>query len=166
MGGANWLGVSPRVSVKYFVTPQLAITAAGGRYTQWMRAMRNEDLPLRVFDLWLGSDKTIPVSTSDQVVLGAERWLSGSRFFRVEAYGKTYDNLSEPASTVDPRIRPSLLRYYDGRSYGVDVYLRQLERNGFSGWIAYSYGVTTRERDDVAYWPAHDRRHNANVVAA
>jgi len=166
VGGANWFGVSPRVSVKYFVTPQLAITAAGGRYTQWMRAMRNEDLPLRVFDLWLGSDKTIPVSTSDQVVLGAERWLSGSRFFRVEAYGKTYDNLSEPASTVDPRIRPSLLRYYDGRSYGVDVYLRQLERNGFSGWIAYSYGVTTRERDDVAYWPAHDRRHNANVVAA
>jgi hypothetical protein len=165
IAGARWLGISPRVSVKYFVSPQLAITAAGGRYTQWMRAMRNEDLPLRVFDLWLGSDETIPVSTSNQVVLGAERWLSGSRFLRVEGYGKTYDGLSEPASTVDPRIRPSLLRYYDGRSYGVDVYLRQLERNGFSGWVAYSYGVTTRERDGAAYWPAHDRRHNANVVA-
>ena len=165
VSGANWLGVSPRVSVKYFVTPQLAITAGGGRYAQWMRAMRNEDLPLRLFDLWLGSDKTIPVSTSNQVVLGAERWLSGSRFLRVEGYGKTYDRLSEPASTVDPRIRPSLLRYYDGRSYGVDVYLRQLERNGFSGWIAYSYGVTTREREGVSYWPAHDRRHNANIVA-
>jgi hypothetical protein len=130
-----------------------------------MRAMRNEDLPLRVFDLWLGSDKIIPVSTSNQLVLGAERWLSGSRFLRVEGYGKTYDGLSEPASTVDPRIRPSLLRYYDGRSYGVDVYLRQLERNGFSGWIAYSYGVTTRQRGNQAYWPAHDRRHNANIVA-
>jgi hypothetical protein len=166
VAGANWLGISPRVSVKYFVTPQLAITAAGGRYAQWMRAMRNEDLPLRVFDLWLGSDRTIPVSTSNQLVLGAERWLSGSRFFRVEGYGKTYDRLSEPASTIDPRIRPSLLRYYDGRSYGVDVYLRQLERNGFSGWIAYSYGVTTRERDGTSYWPAHDRRHNANIVTA
>jgi hypothetical protein len=166
VAGANWLGVSPRVSVKYFVTPQLAITAAGGRYAQWMRAMRNEDLPLRVFDLWLGSDKTIPVSTSNQVSLGAERWLSGSRFFRVEGYGKTYDRLSEPASTIDPRIRPSLLRYYDGRSYGVDVYLRQLERNGVSGWIAYSYGVTTRERGGTSYWPAHDRRHNANIVTA
>jgi hypothetical protein len=164
--GANWLGISPRVSVKYFVTPQVAITAAGGRYAQWMRAMRNEDLPLRVFDLWLGSDETIPVSTSNQLSLGAERWLSGSRFIRVEGYGKTYDRLSEPASTVDPRIRPSLLRYYDGRSYGVDVYLRQLERNGFSGWVAYSYGVTTRERDGTSYWPAHDRRHNANIVTA
>jgi hypothetical protein len=47
----------------------------------------------------------------------------------------------------------------------VDFYLRQLDHDGFSGWIAYSYGVTTRERDGVSYWPAHDRRHNANVVA-
>ena len=166
VSGANWLGVSPRLSVKYFISPTLAVTAAGGRYTQWMRAMRNEDLPLRVFDLWLASEKNIPVSTSNHFVLGAERWLSDRRFLRVEGYGKTYDRLSEPASSVDPRIRPSLLRYYDGRSYGLDVYLRQLERNGFSGWIAYSYGVTTRERNGLSYWPAHDRRHNANVVAS
>ena len=165
VSGADWLGVSPRVSVKYFVSPRVALTVAGGRYTQWMRAMRNEDLPLRVFDLWLGSDETIPVSTSNHLVLGAEKWLSDTRFLRVEGYGKTYDNLAEPASTVDPRIRPSLLRYYSGRSYGLDVYLRQLERNGFSGWIAYSYGVTTRERDGQSYWPGHDRRHNANIVA-
>jgi hypothetical protein len=165
VSGANWSGVSPRLSVKYFVSPKLAISFAGGRYTQWMRAMRNEDLPLRVFDLWLGSDRTIPVSTSNHLVLGAEKWLSDTRFLRVEGYGKTYDKLSEPTSTVDPRIRPSLLRYYDGRSYGFDVYLRQLERNGFSGWIAYTYGVTTRERNGVSYWPAHDRRHNANIVA-
>ena len=166
VSGANWVGISPRLSVKYFVTPTLAITAAGGRYTQWMRAMRNEDLPLRIFDLWLASEKNIPVSTSNHLVLGAERWLSDRRFLRIEGYGKTYDNLSEPASSVDPRIRPSLLRYYDGRSYGLDVYLRQLERNGFSGWIAYSYGVTTRERNGASYWPAHDRRHNANIVTA
>ncbi|HUQ82922.1 MAG TPA: carboxypeptidase regulatory-like domain-containing protein [Gemmatimonadaceae bacterium] len=165
VSGADWLGISPRLSLKYFASPTLAFTAAAGRYTQWMRAMRNEDLPLRVFDLWLGADETIPVSTSNHLVLGAEKWLSDTRFLRVEGYGKTYDKLSEPASTVDPRIRPSLLRYYDGRSYGLDVYLRQLERNGFSGWIAYSYGVTTRERNGRSYWPAHDRRHNANVVA-
>lgn len=165
VSGANWLGVSPRVSVKFFATPRLAFTAGGGRYSQWMRAMRNEDLPIRVFDLWMGSDKSIPVSTSTQFGVGAERWLSDTRFLRIEGYSKTYDRLAEPASTVDPRIRPSLLRYYDGRSYGVDFYLRQLDRNGFSGWIAYSYGVTERERDGASYWPAHDRRHNANVVA-
>jgi hypothetical protein len=166
VGGAHWMGVSPRASAKLFVTPTLALMASGGRYTQWMRAMRNEDLPLRVFDLWVGSDTNIPVSTSDQLVVGAERWWSHDRFVRIEGYGKTYHDLAEPASSVDPRIRPSLLRYYHGRSYGLDVYLRQLERNGFGGWIAYSYGVTTRERDGLTYWPAHDRRHNANIVLA
>ena len=165
VSGADWLGISPRLSAKYFVTPTLAITAAGGHYAQWMRAVRNEDLPLRVFDLWLASDENVPVSTSTHLVLGVERWFSDTRFLRVEGYGKTYDRLAEPASTVDPRIRPSLLRFYDGRSYGLDVYLRQLERNGVSGWIAYSYGVTTRERQGQSYWPGHDRRHNLNVVA-
>jgi hypothetical protein len=165
VSGTQWLGISPRLSVKYFATPTLAFSAAGGRYAQWMRAMRNEDLPLRVFDLWVASDEGVPVSTSNHLILGAEKWLSDTRFLRVEGYGKTYSDLAEPASTVDPRIRPSLLRFYDGRSYGVDFYLRQLERRGFSGWIAYSYGVTTRERNGLSYWPAHDRRHNANVVA-
>ena len=164
ISGANWSGISPRVSAKYFVTPTLALTAAGGRYAQWMRAVRNEDLPLRVFDLWLASDADVPVSTATHLVLGVERWLSDVRFVRVEGYAKTYDRLAEPASTVDPRVRPSLLRFYDGRSYGLDVYLRQLERNGVSGWVAYSYGVTTRERNGASYWPGHDRRHNANVV--
>ena len=165
VAGADWLGLAPRVSAKYFVTPRLAVTAAAGRYSQWMRAMRNEDLPLRVFDLWMASDSSIPVSTSTQLGLGAERWVSNDRFVRVEAYAKTYDGLAEPASTVDPRIRSTLLRYYDGQSYGVDFYLRQLAHNGFSGWIAYSYGVTKREREGISYWPAHDRRHNANIVA-
>ena len=164
VSGANWLGISPRVSAKFFATPTLAITAAGGRYAQWMRAVRNEDLPLRVFDLWLASDENVPVSTSTHLILGMERWFSDTRFLRIEGYGKTYEHLAEPASTVDPRIRPSLLRLYDGRSYGVDVYLRQVERNGVSGWIAYGYGVTTRERQGQAYWPGHDRRHNLNVV--
>ena len=164
VSGADWLGISPRISAKYFLTPRLAISAAGGRYAQWMRAVRNEDLPLRLYDLWIASDENVPVSTSTHLVLGAERWFSDTRFLRVEGYGKTYDRLAEPASTVDPRIRPSLLRYFEGRSYGIDVYLRQLERNGVGGWIAYSYGVSGRERGGRSYFPAHDRRHNANIV--
>jgi putative intracellular protease/amidase len=40
VSGADWLGVSPRLSAKYFVTPRPR--SAAGRYSQWMRAMRNE----------------------------------------------------------------------------------------------------------------------------
>jgi hypothetical protein len=164
VAGAGWTGISPRVSVKYFLSHDLAMTAAIGRYAQWMRAMRNEDLPIRVFDLWVASDSTVPVSTATHAVLGLERWFGSSRFVRVEAYDKRFTGLAEPASTIDPRIRPSLLRYFDGRSYGVDFIARQMERGAWSGWVSYGYGLSWRERDDVRYFPAQDRRHNANVV--
>ena len=164
--GARWLGLSPRLSAKYFLTEDFALTVAAGRYAQWLHAVRNEDLPLRLFDLWLASDRRVPVSTATHLVAGAERWLGRDRFVRVEAYGKHYDGLAEPPFTIDPRVRPDQLRYFGGRSYGVDVFLRQLESGSVGGWITYGYSVSTRERNGGGgrYWPAQDRRHNANVV--
>jgi hypothetical protein len=57
--------------------------------------------------------------------------------------------------------------------------MRRLEGGPFSGWVAYGYGVGTRERDDDLggpagvlseqagpYWPAQDRRHNLNAVGS
>ena len=82
--------------------------------------------------------------------------------------GPTTSWLSRRARSI-ARIRPTLLRYYDGRSYGVDFYLRQLEHNGFSGWVAYSYGVTTRERNDISVLagtrPASQRERRRDVRA-
>ena len=53
-----------------------------------------------------------------------------------------------------------------GRSYGVDVLLRQLESERLGGWIAYSYGVSSRERVGERFFPAQDRRHTLNAVAS
>jgi len=46
------------------------------------------------------------------------------------------------------------------------VLLRQLERGPLSGWVAYTYGVSSRQRGALTYFPAQDRRHNVNVVAS
>lgn len=164
VGGAGWQRLSPRVMARYFISPDFALTATAGRFAQWTHAVRNEDLPLRLFDLWMVSGRDIPVSTSSHLILGAERWISSSRFVRIEAYGKRFASLSEPSSTIDPRVRPSLLRTFNGTSYGIDAMVRQLERGPFSGWFSYGYALSYRERDGVRYFAAHDRRHNANVV--
>jgi hypothetical protein len=34
-GDADWTGISPRVALKYFLSPDVAVTAAGGQYAQW-----------------------------------------------------------------------------------------------------------------------------------
>ncbi|MFN8583329.1 MAG: TonB-dependent receptor [Gemmatimonadaceae bacterium] len=160
----GWAGVSPRLSARLFLSPDFALTAAAGRYRQWVRAIRNEDLPIRLFDLWVTSDSGVPVSSSTHLVLGVEHWLGASRFVRIEGYGKQFDRLLEQSSTIDPRIRPALLRQFGGTSYGIDVYARQLERAGVSGWLAYSYGVSRRSFEGMTYFPAHDRRHNATLA--
>ena len=162
--GRRWSGVEPRVSVKYFITPDLAITAAAGEYAQWLHSLNREDIPVRIFDFWIVSDQYVPVSTARHYVLGMEHWLGPLRFARVESWVKQYDHLLEQNTADDPAVRGDEFLESRGASYGFDVLLRQLDIGPFGGWLAYTYGVSTRERNGVAYWPGHDRRHNLNVV--
>jgi len=162
---AAWSGLSPRLSLRYWLTKDLALSAAGGRYAQWLHAVRNEDLPLRVFDVWLTSDRLVPVSRATHLVGGVERWMGDHHVVRVEGYTKRYRDLPEPKSVVDPRIRKESIRLFEGTSYGADVFVRRLEGRGpFSGWLSYSYALSSRERLGQRYAPGQDRRHNANLV--
>jgi hypothetical protein len=166
VGSAMWQGLSPRLALKYTPSANLALTLAGGRYAQWVHAVRNEDLPIRIVDVWLGSDQRIPVSRATEIVGGAELWVTHDDFVRVESYLKKFAELTEPSSSIDPRLRPSALRQFDGRSYGVDVFIKHVATQRMSGWLSYSYGVSVRSRGGERYFPAHDRRHDANVVVS
>jgi hypothetical protein len=168
VSGTGWSGLSPRASVRYFLTPDLALTAAGGRYAQWLHALRNEDTPVRVFDFWVASDEAAPVATATHAVLGAERWWGDRRFIRVEGYGKRYANVLQPDETDDPGVRGDEFVPIQGHSYGVDVLLRQVDGPRFGGWLAYGYSVSAREPvvGGATFWPAQDRRHNLNLVAS
>ena len=162
--GAGWMGASPRLSAKLFVTPDLAITAGASRHTQLLHAVRNEDLPIKLFDLWITSTDRVPPSRSTHLVGGVERWWGERHLVRIEAWRKSFRDLPEPPTTIDPRIRIDDLRLFDGRSYGVDVFLRRFEHGRVGGWLSYGYAVNARTRDGSTYAPAHDRRHNANLV--
>lgn len=162
--GRRWSGVEPRASVKYFITPDLAITAAAGEYAQWLHSLNREDIPVRIFDFWIMSDQYVPVSTARHYVLGMEHWLGPLRFARVESWVKQYDHLLEQNTADDPAVRGDEFLESSGTSYGFDLLLRQLDVGPFGGWLAYTYGVSSRERNGSAYWPGHDRRHNLNVV--
>jgi hypothetical protein len=164
--GTDWSGVSPRLSIKWFATQDLAFTLAGGRTTQWTPALRNEQAPVRIFDFWLTSDRDTPVAEAWQTIGGVERWFGGNRFMRVEAYHKAYGRLPSSNLFNDPAVRGDEFIITTGESYGLDVLLRQLERGRLSGWLAYSYGVSTRDGLDGRFAPVQDRRHNLNVVSS
>jgi hypothetical protein len=164
--GTDWIGLSPRLSLKWFANEDLAFTLAGGRTTQWTPALRNEQAPVRIFDFWLTSDRDTPVAEAWQTIGGVERWFGSNRFVRVEAYHKAYGRLPSSNLFNDPAVRGDEFIITTGESYGVDVLLRQLERGRVSGWLAYSYGVSTRDGPDGRFAPVQDRRHNLNVVSS
>jgi hypothetical protein len=161
-----WAALSPRLSAKFFVTPDFALTGAVGRFAQWTHSLAREDIPVRLFDFWLASDSGIPVSSAWHYIGGAERWFGTSRLARVEGFYKKYGTLLESNPQEDPATRGDEFFPVQGNSYGVDVLLRQFETPGrkFSGWISYTYAVAARIQDTLRYFPGHDRRHDVNLV--
>lgn len=164
---AHWTGTSPRASLKYLVGDNVAITAAAGRYAQWMHSLGREEEPVQPLQFWVASDSTMPVSRSRDVTLGLERWITPRRLLDVEAFHKRYDDVLVPNPLNDPGVRGDEFMTTRGTSYGFDVLLRQLEGGPYSGWIAYTYMRNQRIRDDgTRYAPPQDRRHNLNVVGS
>ena len=162
-GGRDWSALSPRLAVKYFVTPSVALTAGAGRVSQTMHSLAG-DGPLRFFDVWLASDEYIPVETAWHYVLGAERRVEHSSV-RVEGYVKKYDRVFDANISDDPSRRGDEFLSATGLAYGVDLLARWQPQRGPSGWVAYSYGVASHERDGARWAPGNDRRHDLNVVA-
>jgi hypothetical protein len=161
---SRWHSVSPRLSSKYFVTKDVAVTAAVGRYSQWLHSLAREDIPVRLFDFWTASDSTVDVARATHYVLGAEAWFGTHRFVRLESYVKQYGRLLDPNPYDDPDVHGDEYIALTGRSYGADLLLRQLERGRWSGWIAYTYTFSMRSSDTATYYPGQDRRNNVNVI--
>ena len=163
---AGETSVLPRASAKFFLRPDLALSAAAGRAGQAVHSLRREDTPVNLFDYWMASDRHVPVSYADHLVAGAERWFGSVRLARIEAFHKRYRGLVEADPADDPIVRGDEFRDARGRSYGIDVLVRQLESERLGGWIAYTWTVASRAVGDTAFWAAQDRRHNLNVVAS
>ena len=164
--GAEWSSLSPRLASKYFLTPNVALTAAVGRYSQWLHSLAREDIPVRLFDFYTASDTATPVSRASHFVVGTEAWIGSRRFVRIESYLKQYGRLVEPYLYEDPNVHGDEHVRVSGRSYGIDVLARQLEAGAWSGWIAYTYTFSMRTDSAVTYYPGQDRRNNVNILVS
>ena len=155
----------PRVSAKYFLSPDLALTAGMGTFAQSAHSLSREDVPIRALDFWVGSSAATPVSRAQHYVVGVERWLSPARALRVELFLKRYPSLVEQNPTSDPNVRGDEFLAVYGRSFGGDLMLRQFASKRFNGWLAYSFAKSTRfDANNAPFSPGQDRRHEMNFV--
>ncbi len=153
----------PRLSLKYFLTRDVALIAGAGRYSQWMQSLGREEDLVQPFQFWMTS--ALAPSVSRDLVAGIESWLNPSRVLHVEAFHKNYERLLVPNADQTFDVQGDEFVPVHGTSYGADVLLRQLDGGSFSGWLAYSYAISTRvTADGEHYFPSQDRRHNLNIV--
>ncbi len=162
-GGADFAAVSPRVGLKAFLTGDLAVIASAGRYYQAIHSIRDHEVPVTMFDFWIGADTVAPVARADHLVAGFERWFGTEVSLSVEAYGKWYDDLLLRNHRDDPRVVGDEFVRATGYAWGSDVLLRKYGGT-IRGWIAYGLAKTIRRAEGQEFPPAHDRRHTVDIV--
>ena len=161
--GADFRALSPRISIKTFLSHDLALIGSAGRYYQAIHSLRDEDIPFAVFDFWIGADDVTPVSRADHLVLGFEKWIGNEYSVSVEGYRKDFKDLVVRRVGEDFRVRGDEFVSTDGDAWGVDVLARKYQ-GSVRGWIAYGFTRAERRAAGEVFPPAHDRRHSFNIV--
>jgi hypothetical protein len=156
--------LSPRLTAKWFLTPTTAVTASAGRYHQVIHSIRDQELPVTIYEFWIGADRFVPIGRADHLVLGVERWLGDDWQITLEGYRKNYGGLVTPNSAQDLAVFGDEFIPTDGWAWGGDFLLRK-HAGALRGWLGYGFTkAERRQAGGAAYPPGHDRRHTLNLV--
>jgi hypothetical protein len=168
--------MEPRLGLKYNLTENIRVKAAGGRYSQNLLSTTNERDVVNLFVGFLsGPDESIyqknsttaftadKLQKSTHAVGGLEIDLADNIDLNVEAYYKDFDQL---IALNRFKTAPTDKNYFveSGYAKGVDLSLKYEGRRSYL-WLAYSLGKVTRDDGKQVYPPVFDRRHNLNVVS-
>ncbi len=169
----------PRLSGKWFVQSNLAVTAAWGRYFQYLLTANSSDENLRIIDLWLPAPPDHPAPVSEHLIVGLEYLTNTNTLFKMEVYRKTFDNLtylkqsylfflapvvsvllpSDSLSGIMSRFLPAA-----AKAHGLELLVKK-NAGKVKGWLGYTLAQTlwkTGEQD--WYPPKYDRTHTLNLV--
>ena len=150
----------------------VAIKLAGGRYTQFLHSLRDEELPLGL-DIWVLAGERAPHTVSDQIQLGLEGYRGVDWFWSVEGYLRSFDGVVTFNPADNPNDDLDDILTGEGFSYGADLMIRK-ETGEVKGWIAVSYLKAVRTfpdalsplqpRPEVRFPPIFDRRIDLDFV--
>lgn len=153
----------------------LEFSLATGRYVQMYEAINDERDAANVFYVYKPIDTEDPLPVALHGILGYRQQINPTFGLSIETYVKSQKNIPvaqwtrEPANTLETGLVESF-------TYGADI---QAEMNLRKLYVSASYGLSkvTYEApskelvawiDDpiFSYNPAHDRRHQLNVIAS
>jgi hypothetical protein len=169
VANAPTVGLAPRVTARYAVSPSFAASAAYARTYQYTQALAPAGPAvgpdLHVSDVWLMANDTLPALRSDLITLGAEAWLGAGWLGGATVYGRRTTGIAvadpRPGSLSPPR---PLFVPATGRAAGFELTARRL-MGRVTGSIAYSEGIAVLEAAGWTYPSSADRRRVLDVTA-
>ena len=173
--GAGVTTLSPRFAVKRFIRDRsAAIRLAGGRYSQFLHSLRDEEFPIGI-DVWVLAGERAPRVLSDQLQMGVESFFGDDDewFTSLEGYYRTFDGVITMNAAEDPNDDLDDLLAGDGWAYGVDLFVKR-DLGLTTGWVSISFLKTERTFPDtrsgyspfpdLTYPPIFDRRLDVDLV--
>lgn len=171
----NDISPEPRLGLKYNITDNFRLKAAGGWYSQNLLATVNERDVVNLFVGFLsGPEETVykPGSTTERIdhrlqksvhgVAGFEVDVTNNIDLNVEGYYKDFTQLLALNRFKTLPQEPNYITE-TGKAYGID-FSGKWEARRFYVWGAYSFAFVTRFDGQQEYPPIFDRRHNMNIV--
>lgn len=152
--------VEPRLGLKYNVSNDFRIKAAGGIYTQnLMSSVSERD----IVNLFVGFITSPDLIYSKHAVAGFEFDLSNQIDLNVETYYKDFTSLYT-LNRNKRVVAESDFSKEKGNAYGIDFLLKATFVN-WNFWAGYSLGFVNRDDGKQVFPALFDRRHNVNLVA-
>ena len=160
------IGIDPRISARYILTPAITLKASFGIYHQYLKLATNDLIP--IFDVWLPTDTSQPPEKAYQYVLGISTVPFENYTFEVEGYYKQMDHLVEMRPNVmSGSTLNDIFFVGNGNAYGVEFFL-QKQVGRITGWLGYTLAWTWRTFPDInngqPFPPTYDRRNDFDLV--
>ena len=167
----HFLGLAPRLNVRYLASEQQSLKFSYSRTYQYQQQLRNSVSGFNAFYIWLPSGPNVPEQFSDQISLGYFQQIKNSPYeFSLETYYKKLYNqvdYTDHARLIQNPYIEGELRVGDGQAYGIEFMLKKSEGR-LKGWLSYTYSRTFRtipEVNDGRRYPAFfDQPHNINLL--
>lgn len=166
--------LEPRASVRFLVTPALALKLSYARMSQGVHLLSSSNI-IMPSDIWVPVTNDVPLMRSNQYAAGVNYEILKGLDVSVEGYYKTMDNVLEYKDGTSwlncTGDWQNLVSVGKGRTYGVEL-MAQRTVGKTTGWVSYTWSKSLRTFDRLGqelnggreFFAGNDKRHNFNIV--
>jgi hypothetical protein len=163
---ADFFALEPRLAMKYYFQPEIAVKASWGIYHQNLKLATLQDFSF--FDTWLGTDGSLEIAKSMHYILSLETQPFDGYDLNFDVYYKSLENINEIRRIVLEIEKAGDVLYQGrGEAFGAEIFI-QKKFGDFTGWLGYALGFINARFDSLNsgnyFRPKYDRRHDFKGV--